>query len=310
MSIKIAYLILCHKDPKFVQRTALKLTAGTENHVFIHVDKKTPLEPFSAPLMDAEKIHFLSNRLPVYWAGYNSIQATVALLRAASDILQFDRYVLLQGADYPIRSNKEIEHFFAIHPDTEFIKAVSETKASNNSDKYKYVLKHYMDAPGFWAHIVNALTRRISKYWPFSLPAPRIRIDGKKCEIYRGWAQIALTDQAVRYILDFYGTHPKYNSFFKKVFAADESYFHTIIYNSPFRAKTLDGHPLPESSRTIHGMLNLTYFEYPYFVRIYTKKEEFKLLYDSGFLYFRKAGSESKELLDYIDNFHASNISG
>lgn len=43
MSIKIAYLFLCHKDPEFVQRTAVKLTSGTPNHIFIHVDKKVLL---------------------------------------------------------------------------------------------------------------------------------------------------------------------------------------------------------------------------------------------------------------------------
>ena len=43
MSIKIAYLVLCHKDPEFVQRTAVKLTSGTPNHIFIHVDKKVLL---------------------------------------------------------------------------------------------------------------------------------------------------------------------------------------------------------------------------------------------------------------------------
>ena len=105
--------------------------------------------------------------------------------------------------------------------------------------------------------------------------------------------QIALTAATVLYTLDFYEAHPRYNAFFKHVFAPDESYFHTIIYNSPFAAKTLDGKALPESQRTIQAMLNLTYFEYPDLIRVFTKIEEFEPLHNSGFLYFRKATSES-----------------
>lgn len=306
MSIKIAYLILCHKDPEFVQRTCNKLTEGTSNHVFIHVDKKSPLEPFSSCLSNTERIHLLETRFPVHWGGYEAIPATIALFKAACESQKFDRYVLLQGTDYPIRSNSEIENYFSAHPETEFIRAVSESQSLNNSDRSKYVLRHCMGTTSLWGRAVNYLSYYIEKCWPGRLPRPSITIDGVKCEIYRGWAQIALTDHAVRFILDFHESHPKFNAFFRHVFAPDESYFHTILYNSPFAAKTPDGKALPENQRSISALLNLTYFEYPDLIRVFTKKEEFQLLHDSGYLYFRKATSQSKELLDYIDEMHRS----
>lgn len=39
--MKIAYLILCHVDPKHIARLVRKITDKTENMAFIHVDKKT-----------------------------------------------------------------------------------------------------------------------------------------------------------------------------------------------------------------------------------------------------------------------------
>lgn len=308
MSMKIAYLILCHQDPEFVCRTAIKITKGTENHVFIHVDQKSPIEPFEIYLPQSENIHLLKKRTPVYWGGYGAITATISLFRAASKTLSFDRYVLMQGTDYPIKSNKEIADFFSVHADTEFIRAISEATALNNEDRSKYVLKHYMGEPGLWGRTVNYISYHIKKYWPYSLPRPQIKIDGKKCDIYRGWAQIALTEPAIQYILNFHDSHPKFNTFFKHVFAPDESYFHTIIYNSPFIEKTVDGKPIPESCRSNEAMLNLTYFEYPDLVRIFKKKADFELLNKSGYLYFRKATSESKELLDYIDLVHKEDV--
>ena len=179
MKIKIAYLILCHKDPEFVQRTAKKLTNGTENHVFIHVDKKVSAEPFDICAFDKSCIHLLETRFPIYWGGYGAISATIALFQAAASIQKFDRYVLLQGTDYPIRSNQEIDDFFSLYPETEFIKAVSETQAQNNSDREKYVLKHCMGASGFGGRVINYVSFQIARHWPGKLPAPRIKIDKK-----------------------------------------------------------------------------------------------------------------------------------
>lgn len=49
---------------------------------------------------------------------------------------------------------------------------------------------------------------------------------------------------------------------------------------------------------------NLTYFEYPTEVTLFKEKKDWPKLRDSGFLFFRKVSSESKELLDYIDEQH------
>ena len=41
-------------------------------------------------------------------------------------------------------------------------------------------------------------------------------------------------------------------------------------------------------------------------VTLFKEKKDWPKLRDSGFLYFRKASSESRELLDYIDQIHES----
>ena len=41
-------------------------------------------------------------------------------------------------------------------------------------------------------------------------------------------------------------------------------------------------------------------------VTLFKEKKDWPKLRDSGFLYFRKASGESRELLDYIDQIHAS----
>lgn len=41
--MRIAYIDLVHKDPILVVRVAKRLTQGTNNTIFIHIDKKISL---------------------------------------------------------------------------------------------------------------------------------------------------------------------------------------------------------------------------------------------------------------------------
>jgi len=89
--MKIADLILCHRDAEHVARLAAKLTTGApDNHLFVHVDAKSP-----------ESAEFASR-----------------LLEASHAAGDFERFVLLQGADYPLKSNAAIAAFFDKHRET------------------------------------------------------------------------------------------------------------------------------------------------------------------------------------------------
>lgn len=48
--MKIAYLILCHTDPKHIRRLVEKVTKGTENEAFVHIDKKADSPAFREAL--------------------------------------------------------------------------------------------------------------------------------------------------------------------------------------------------------------------------------------------------------------------
>ena len=66
--MRIAYLILCHTDPKHIERLAEKLTKGTNNEVFVHVDKKSDILPFKQELKRLGQVaHVLEKRTSVFW---------------------------------------------------------------------------------------------------------------------------------------------------------------------------------------------------------------------------------------------------
>lgn len=305
--MKIAYLILCHSNPKHIARLVNKLFS--ENcHCFIHVDKKVNIEPFKKELQDCNNFTILKDRKEVYWGGYSSIEATITLMKAALERDVFDRFVILQGLDYPIKSNKEIEEFFIENKKIEFILAQNISIRSDSRSIHKYRLYHYLDNPN---SIAAKVTEKLKTYFlkkdfiPHFKPNWVCDIYGNKMHIYQGCAQIALTRNAVKYIVEFNKKNNKFNKYFKTMFAVDESYFHTIIYNSEFK-ENASGIIEKEFPRLV-DFKNLTYFEYPgdtVCITVLKDIKDYNKLKESGYLFFRKATEESYRLLDYIDEFH------
>jgi hypothetical protein len=233
--------------------------------------------------------------------GYNSIVATMKTIQLALECGIYDRFVLLQGQDYPLVSPIEIHNFFESHRNQEFCHA---RKISLN-DKHK----SYMKICGFWLQDYkkdNKLMRLMHLFFsrlnilgiPYRKPYFKCS-NGEKWPIYKGWAQWSLTKECVEYIVTQYNTLPAFNNYIRFRFPPDELYFHTLIYNSPFKENVSD--------KIIYGrngkptLLNLTYFEYPDAVTIFTEAKEYDWLKNIGTLFVRKVNSNSGLLLDRID---------
>ena len=85
----------------------------------------------------------------------------------------------------------------------------------------------------------------------------------------------------------------------KHRFPPDEIYIHTIIHNSPFKHKVSKNVIVNRSGAKT--LLNLTYFEYPNFVTVFTDKDDYQWLKNTGCLFVRKVNSNSYNLINEID---------
>ena len=295
--VKIAYIVLCHMDDNFVAHLAKTLQYKNDG-VFIHVDGKVDIKPFKERCEGLYNVHFVSGekRVDNFWGGYNSIVATFNTIELALKTDDYDRFVLLQGHDYPIVSNNYIHRFFSNHLDVEFC------KASNISVSKKKI--SYMKIGGYWhfdnKNIFWKLLHKFNtlgiKYRPL-----RFRADSRIWDIYSGWAHFALTRGCVEYCLDNYHNNIKFNRFMRHRFPPDELYIPTIIYNSPY-AEKIDT-SIVYNRKGEATKLNLTYFEYPdeVKIRIFKDKEDYEFLKKTGCLYARKINSSSYALIEEID---------
>lgn len=209
-----------------------------------------------------------------YWGGWNAIRITIKALKIALNTGEFDRFIILQGQDYPLYSNDFINDFFDDFKDIEFCRAINISQMQDKKQRMKIQGFWYMDnTDNLFGKVVRGILGRINN---LHIPYRKsyINIQRKKFEIWWGWAHVALTRKCVEYIVDFYDTHKDFNRYFSHRFPPDEMYFHTIIYNSKFKEYIIPTIINPEDKIT--SLCNVTYFEYPVEVVNFVKKRIIK----------------------------------
>jgi hypothetical protein len=225
--MKIAYLMLVHSNP-LLQKRAVDMLSSGDCGIFIHVDAKSDIRQFSS--IRGDNVIFLEPRIPVYWGEFSQVEATMRLLQhALCSSAAYDYFVLLQGADYPLRSGKYIQAFFEQNRGTEFLSLVK------------------MPAPGFPLSKINKLeypseqlflhlaVRALGK---MGLAQRDYRKQLAGLDGYAGDACWALSRDACGYLMEFAKQNPHVPKFFQNTESSDEMFFHTILGNSRFHART------------------------------------------------------------------------
>ena len=220
-NMPIAYLLLVHNQPKHVARLINQL--DTEQcHFFIHVDAKVDEAAFREGIDQRRNVTFLKNRIRVNWGGFSQAQAMCRMLAEAARFdSSFTRFSLLSGADFPIKSNREIARAF--ESDREFMRVdrVLWPEESNSHDKN---VRSYWFMDARWTRVKNMSGR--FKRSPY-----------KSMKLYHGAGWWALSRDCANYVLNFLSSNPQYYSYFKYALCADEILFISILKNSPFSSK-------------------------------------------------------------------------
>ncbi|MCM3602198.1 beta-1,6-N-acetylglucosaminyltransferase [Robertmurraya korlensis] len=296
--MKVAYLILCHNDEEHISRLVKKITEFEFFDVYIHVDLKVDISNFKQKVGDNKSVTFVEERYEVSWGGYSAVKATMSLINSANQRYDYDRYVLLQGLDYPLKTNKEIYNFFMENKNKEFIRGCN---ISKSTDKYFYSrCKYYL----FYEKInpIKKVINKLNYMVDLKVRSGYIK-DGRIFDVYWGSAQWALTSECIKYIIKFHNENKKFNRYFKHSFPVDELYFTTIVFNSKFSTSTSMGGPENEK-RGLVNWRNIHYFEYPKNIKIFSEYD-FQTLMERDELFCRKVNSIiSRDLLEKIDKVH------
>jgi hypothetical protein len=229
--MKLAYLILAHKQPLLLKRLINRLQ-GKKVFFFIHIDTHSNLNDFTS-IIKGENIKIISC-YKSFWASFNLVKAELALLKLAFK-WNAARYVLLSGQDYPIKSKKNIKDFFLENTEIGFIE--TEKLPDSNWVEHQHGLfrinrfHYYFNKK--WKAFPPHSKKKIIGFFLNKLANITHRIFFKKDFIkayYHGGQWWALTHNQVAYILK---KAPRFIPSFKNSYASDELFFQTILCNAP-----------------------------------------------------------------------------
>lgn len=222
--MKIAYLILAHRNPQLIKRAIDRLSTK-DCAFFIHIDQKSDLRRFSR--CNGNNVSFCEHRIPVYWGEFSQVEATLLLMsQAINHAHHFDYFILMSGSDYPLKSGEYIQEFLDRHRGEEFLNLAKLPAPGFPLYKINKV-RHPSDQP-----VRRFFTRALGKIG-FARRDFRKSLGGMAP--YCGSTWWALSRDAIEYILQFDASHPQFAKYFRDTFTSDEMFFHTILGNSDFR---------------------------------------------------------------------------
>lgn len=282
--MRIAYLIIAHKNPKQIKRLISSLVVGS-CVCFIHIDKKQDLLPYKEELQNlpSDKIIFIEDRHVVRWGAFSVTRAILKCMykmREEHNKNPFDFAVLLSGQDYPIKPIRDIEAFYSKNLDHDFIEVIPKAESTYGSD---YEMYHFYDVNNYYirrglhlcARILHKFHKR--KFLPGLIP-------------YAGSTWWSLTSRTALHILDLFDKNPNYLDYFKYTQLADEMIFQIFVMNSPYKDKVINDNnrfiPWPDTG------------PHPYTLT----KEFFNEIKEAEQLYARKFDMDvDGEIFDLID---------
>lgn len=281
------FMILCHADPELFHRLVRRLSAIGD--VVAHVDRKVEQGAF-----ENDAVSFVPERTDVKWAGYSMVAATLSLLRFALDRHPgASHYVLLSGADYPVKSNEEIAAYFYRNRGRNLIKFYDARQAEHSMRSLlRYHFNDYFPSRPPKAlkaiqRMAELVVRPFKQAWPSGLIP---------CFGSQWWA---VTADCADYILAKSEKDSFWKSFWKHVFAPDEFYFHTLIGNSPFLEKSTGFAPF--EGRGTWRMANF-HIIHPSLTKVYSI-EDYADIRSTSMMFVRKVASgASGSLLDLLDS--------
>ena len=224
--MNFVYGIICHQLTNPLIFLVNELIKSPHSIIIIHVDKKTDIHTIKSQILEHAQIHFIEDRVDVQWGGYSQIDATLKLLNYAQEF-DYKYFSLLSGDDIPLKDVNTIEKFL-LESGKEFL---GHDKYVDPIPRVKYIYPDffYERNKSFIKKIACKIVSNLHKLGFLKQNLDQLPI------LYKGTSWFTLSKEAIQYILRYIEKNPNYDVAFQKSYCGDEVYFHTIIYNSPFK---------------------------------------------------------------------------
>lgn len=238
--MKIAYIMLCHKNPNQINLLIEKLSSKNAD-IFLHIDLKSNIEK---DIVKKNNVFILPKEksFSVKWGGNEMILATLSLIKYVKNTRKkYDYIWLISGQDFPIVDKEKIEETLEKNKGKNFIDIVK-----YNTKEYKRYKKLYEIWYPTWITKDKTYIKIIKRLYMLITGGfyNTFRIFKRKktfdFEFNFGSQWWTLTSECAYYMLDYCETHPQYIDYFNNVIIPDECFFQTIFMSSKYKKTQKD----------------------------------------------------------------------
>ncbi|MEO9685622.1 MAG: DUF5928 domain-containing protein [Tateyamaria sp.] len=277
---KIAYILLCHKDPDAVIKQAERLTAAGD-YMSIHFDARANQAHFqliSDALKNNPNVTFAHRRIRCGWGEWSLIQATLYAVESALEAFPRATHFYMLSGDCMAVKSAEYIHDFLDDNDADFIESFDYFE----SDWIKTGMK---EERLIYRHFFNERTQKRRFYTSYHLQqrfglTRQIPAD---IQVQIGSQWWCLRRRTIEWVLDFTRERRDVMRFFRRTWIPDETFFQTIVR-----------HCVPEDEIRSRTLTFLLFTDYGMPVTFYD--DHYDLLLSQDFLFARKVSPEAKDL--------------
>ncbi len=287
---KIAYILLCHKDPDAIILQAQQLTAAGD-FMAIHFDARASVEDFatiSAGLADNPNVALTRKRVKCGWGEWSLVQATLNTLTTAMQAFPRATHFYMLSGDCMAIKTAQHAHDFLNRNDTDFIESFDFFA----SDWIKTGMK---EDRLIYRHFFNERTHKSLFYASCDLQK-KLGLSRKipeDLQIQIGSQWWCLRRRTVEGIMEFLRQRRDVIRFFKTTWIPDETFFQTLVR-----------HLVPSPEIDPRTLTFLMFTDYGMPVNFYN--DHYDLLLAQDFLFARKISPGAVDLKLRLGKLYAS----
>ena len=287
---KIAYILLCHKDPEAIIQQAERLTAAGD-YMSIHFDARAKADHYRRirdALADNPNVTFAHKRIKCGWGEWSLVQASLhAVESAVEEFPRATHFYMLSGDCMAIKT-AEYAHEFLDGQDKDFVESFDFFESDwikTGMKEDRLIYRHY-------------LNERNHKWLFYAMLQAQRKLGLKRnipadIQVQIGSQWWCLRRQTIERILDFTRTRKDVMRFFRTTWIPDETFFQTLVR-----------HLVPEDEISTRTLTFLLFSDYGMPVTFYN--DHYDLLLSQDFLFARKISPEATELKARLGRLYAA----
>jgi hypothetical protein len=287
---RIAYILLCHKDPAAIVAQALRLVAGGD-FVAIHFDANAPAASFAqikTDLADTPSVVLAQKREKCGWGEWSLVRATLNAVEAAVTAFpEATHFYMVSGDCMPIKT-ADYAHGVLDAEDVDYIESFD----FFDSDWIKTGMK---EDRLIYRHFFN---ERVHKWMFYQSMALQRRLGLTRqvpgdLQIMIGSQWWCLRRATIEAILEFIRDRPDVIRFFRTTWIPDETFFQTLVR-----------HLVAEAQIRSRSLTFLMFSDYGMPVTFYN--DHFDMLLAQDFLFARKISAEATDLKTKLGDLYVA----